>query len=213
VPNGRSPEEFFEVFREVQASKRKREEKPAAPPETPAPPAEEAPARSLLSRFRWPAEGALTVSYPVVGAAAVVLLLVAVGGYLLGRQQGWHAHAAWLAHKAAPKAAPATSTGAVASEEPEYVEGKVFTLLVSGNDARARASSEQEAKYLNNYAPFKALQVQAYVWRDKSGSYRVCARGLGAMGAASRENVKTQVRKLRSRFGKHEYQQADFYAP
>ena len=51
------------------------------------------------------------------------------------------------------------------------------------------------------------------MWRDRQGRYRLCARGLKGVSAPKREDVKTQIRKLKSRFGKLEYKGADFYAP
>lgn len=200
------PEEFFEVFREVQESKKKHEEGAAAPGE-----GEE----SLHVVPAAPSEPAvLGVSRPVAVAVVVGALLLVVAAYLLGKQHGWQAHAA--ARKAASRQPHEPATPAPVgpgTDEPELVDGKLFTLLLSGTRAKDSTSVEEEARYLNSYEPFRALGVQAYVWRDRQGRYRLCARGLKGMSAPKREDVRSQIRKLKSRFGKPEYKGADFYAP
>jgi len=208
VPRSRGPEEFFEVFREMQQSKKKGEEKPdSQEPELQLKPRQPAPS---------PEGPLLSISRTTAVAAVVAVVLLVVAAFLLGKQYGWRSHAAQVARKktGAPRPAPTTRTPAGrVSEGPELVGGKIFTLLVSEKEAQHRKSAEEEAKYLNSYAPFGALEVEAYVWRDKRGRYRLCARGLAKMRPAEREQVKKQIRRLKSRFGKREYKDADFYPP
>ena len=207
----RGPEEFFEVFRKVQASKRQREEAPGAPdePGEPGKPAEVAPGVTDE------APQTLTLSYPVAAAFVVGALLLIVAAYLLGKQQGWHAHGDALRKAGVRRdSRPATrAPAAPVSTQPEMVNGKVFTLLTSGTTAQHRQQVELEAQYLNQYEPFRALQVQAYTFRDRSGTYRLCVRGLAAKSPAERETVRAEIRKLRSRSKKLEYNDADFFAP
>jgi hypothetical protein len=91
------------------------------------------------------------------------------------------------------------------------VDGAVFTLLTLGKAAADRESVEKEAEGLNKYAPFKTLQVEAYVWRDHGGRYRLCARGLKAMDEATRKSVRDQIRSLMCPHHKmREYRDSDF---
>ncbi len=221
MPRGRSPEEFFEVFREVQTSKKKQDAEPEerAQPERDArrdeaasPRPARGPGRSVL------AGPPLTVSRTTVAVGAAALALVLLATYLIGRQQGWRAYVAARREAAAKqeaeptqkaKGAPAAPSRAV----PEFVDGKLFTLLLSGKRPEHRKSVEQEVAYLNGYAPFKALVIRAYAYTDRSGSHRVCATGLGALTQAEREHVKQSVRRLKSRRGQREYSGADFYSP
>lgn len=221
MPRGRSPEEFFEVFREVQTNKKKQDgepEEPAQPErdarrdEAASPRPARDPGRSVL------AGPPLTVSRTTVAVGAAALALVLLATYLIGRQQGWRAYIAARRQAAAKQEAEPTqkAKGAPAAPsrtEPEFVDGKLFTLLVSGKRAEHRKSVEQEVAYLNDYAPFKALVIRAYAYTDRSGSHRVCATGLGALTQAEREHVKQSVRRLKSRRGQREYSGADFYPP
>ncbi len=221
MPRGRSPEEFFEVFREVQTNKKKQDAEPQerAQPERDArrdeaasPRPARGPERSLL------AGPPLSVSRTTAAVGAAALALVLLAAYLIGRQQGWRAYVAARRQAAAKQEAEPTpkAKGAPAAPSrvvPEFVDGKLFTLLLSGKRPEHRKSVEQEVAYLNGYAPFKALVIRAYAYTDRSGSHRVCATGLGALTQAEREHVKQNVRRLKSRRGQREYSGADFYPP
>ena len=225
MTEGRGPEEFFEVFRSVQSGRKKRDEKPASggpatdEPETEAvAPTAGAEPRPSPSPRVWERE--LAVSFPVAVLVVLSALLVALAAYLLGRQQGWQNHAAAqaakgsvAAHGNAPTSAAPAAT--LLSGEPECnAEGKVFTIVMYGPTAKNRERAEQEAKYLNGYPLFtRTLKVQAYVWSDKQKRYRLCVRGLNALSADERENVKKEIRKLKSSTGKADYHLADFQTP
>lgn len=216
MSHARGPEEFFEVFREVQSTRKKRDDKPPGPGAAEAKPGERtaAPNADQPGPAFW--EGELTLRYPVAALIGVAIVLLAVAAYLAGRQHGWARHSASQAPKAEPgqTARPGTAaSAAVTSDEPELVDGKVFTLLISGAKAKDLESVKAEAEYLNRYGAFKALPVQAYVWRDREGRYRLCARGFLDLAPALREDVRREIRTLKSRFGKHEYNKADFFAP
>ena len=223
MPRGRRPEEFFEVFREVQANKKGANDEPGEDAR-PGPSAEadiqaaepvvEAPRRPGL--FAGPP---VALSRRNLAYAAGLALVVVVAAYLIGWQRGWAAYERAARRRRQPAAAkpttkPSTPAAALVDDgTPELVDGKVFTLLVSGKTAAWRRSVDEEAEYLNGYAPFKNLRVRAYSYRDKDGRFRVCARGLAAMDPATRDRVTKAVRRLKSRRGKLEYSHADFYAP
>ncbi len=199
------PEEFFEAFREVQQGKKALEGAPARPT-APAP-----------AEPGGPPPGTLCFSYLAGGLGLVIVLLLVAVGYFVGRWHGWSAYEAMLKHqaeKAIDKAAEKTATIAAAQPRagvaPEVVDGMVFTLLTLGKGTADRDSAQKEADYLNKYEPFKALGVEAYVWRDGAGRYRLCARGLKDLDDAARKKVRDQIRKLSSRHGKHEYRGSDF---
>jgi len=195
------PEEFFEVFRSVQEGKKGHEELPVAPAAGPPP---------------GPADArALTVSYLAAGGAVVIVVLLVLAAYLLGRQHGWRAREAALRRATGSQGAEPAQAPAVAAvaDQPEIVDGAVFTLLTLGRADADRESIVKEAEYLNGYAPFRALQVEAYAWRDRTGKYRLCARGFKAMDEATRKRVRDQIRGLMSRHAKREYRDADFLAP
>lgn len=197
------PEEFFKVLREVQQGKKKHEGE--------TPPGEPSPAVASPEPAPEPT-GTLSLSYPAAAGAVAIAVLLIVLGYLVGRQQGWSAYEAALrrqGEKAVPKPTTATPL-APRLQAAEVVDGMVFTLLTLGKSTADRDSVEKEAEYLNKYAPFKALQVEAYVWRDPSGRYRLCAKGLKAMDEAARKQVRDQIRNLVSRQGRREYRDSDF---
>jgi hypothetical protein len=204
VPHTEGPEEFFKVLREVQQGKPKADG--AAGPAEPAPPA------SIAQEEGPP--GTLALSFPAAIGGLVIVVLLVVLGYLLGRQQGWNAYEAALKHQGAAtqeKATTATPAKAPsAAQAPEVIEGKVFTLLTLQKGAADRDSVQKEAEYLNRYAPFKALGIEACTWRDPSGRYRLCARGFRDMDEATRKQVRDQVRNLVSRQGRREYRDSDF---
>lgn len=218
MARGRSPEEFFEVFREVQTRKKQEpeaeenEESPAhrqqeakAEPESP-PEAEES--RSLLTG------SPVTLSRTAVAIGAAALLLVLLATYLIAWQRGWRAHAAARRKAAAkPPSERAAGPPPKAARGPELVDGKVFTLLVSGSSSENLESVKEEVAYLNGYAPFRVLGLEAYAYTDRKGRHRVCARGFRAMDSQRRKDVKREVRHLRSRRNKLEYKDADFYSP
>ena len=222
MPRRSGPEEFFEVFREMQEGKKSREpggtERPKAPePSAPEHPAvlsdatEEAPAPPTEAGL----QGTVTVGYFTVGAAFVIVALLCLATYLLGRHHGWEAHGAALERArreagASPATHSATTPGVTG---PEIVDGTIFTLLTLGRGEQDAESVATEVEYLNSYGPFLALQIEAYSWRDRSGKYRVCARGLRSMDEATRNRVRDQVRRLTSRHGKREYRDSDFLAP
>ncbi len=203
MPRGRGPEEFFEVFREVQEGRKARDERPEGPPPRPSP------------RGAEPRDGALSLTYPALAGSAVVVVLLVAAGYLLGRQHGWRA----ALRSARRSQRPATPAGVAARPQgepatPEMMEdGTIFTLLTLGRERKDRESVEAEAQYLNSYGPFLALGLRAYAWRDSSGKYRLCARGFRAMAPADRQRVRDQVRRLAARSGRREYRDADFLAP
>ncbi len=204
VPRARGPEEFFEVFREVQQSRKARDEKPTAP-RTPS--AE--PSRRLGDAL----SGELTLTYPAIAGSVVVVALLVVAGYLVGRQHGWRAALAQ-----ARQASTATTAAKTRTEKkvaaPEFMDdGTIFTLLTLGREAKDRQSVEAEARHLNSYGPFVALGLTAYAWRDHSGKYRLCARGMKGLSPQERQRVRDQVRRLAARSGKREYRDADFLAP
>ena len=204
MPHARGPEEFFEVFREVQQSRKARDEKPAAPDSASGKPS---------GRLGEALTGGLTLTYPAIAGSVVVVVLLVVAGYLVGRQRGWRA-----ALSRARQPATATPTTRTLREKevvaPEFMEdGTVFTLLTLGREAKDRQSVEEEAKHLNSYGPFVALGLTAYAWRDHSGKFRLCARGMKGLSAQDRQRVRDQVRKLAARSGKREYRDADFLAP
>ena len=206
----RGPEEFFEVFRDVQSGKKKRQEGATQPAEQqpPAGPEPEAPAAGGPPQT-------LEVSYAVAAALVVGALLLVAGAYMLGKQQGWRAHAAAAGRVAdRPQDKPATRESPTpVSTEPELVDGKILTLVTSGKTRQHLQWVQIEADYLNGYEPFRALRVQAYTYRDRSGAYRLCVRGMAAKTQAEREAAKAEIRKLKSRTKKREYKDADFFAP
>lgn len=205
----RGPEEFFEVFREVQASKKQAEDEETAHAGALAAQAAE-PEAPVRQRRALP--DALEVSYPVAAAFVVGALLLIVAAYLLGKQRGY----ALAAAPARPVVAgPTTQTpGHVpAGSGPEIVDGKIFRLLYSGAAARDRDSVETEVEYLNSYEDFRALGVRAYPWRDATRHYWLCARGFADKPAAERDRIKSRIRALRSSRGRKEYDGADFFKP
>ena len=213
VTRDRGPEEFFEVFREVQSGRKGRPESDAQPDgeAEPTAPSETQPAGSPA----WTLPETVEVSFVVAAAFVAGALLLIVGSYMLGRQQGWRAHAAAVAPPG-PQEGPAPGTGTPAtpaSDAPELVDGKVFTLVTYGKARQHRQWAQMEADYLNALPRFQALSVQAYPYRDRSGTHRLCVRGLAAKSAAERGTVKARIRALKSRAGKPEYSDADFYAP
>ncbi len=204
MPHTEGPEEFFKVLREVQQGKPKGEG--AAPAAAPAPPA-------AISGEEGP-PGTLSLSFPAALCGVVIVVLLVVLGYLFGWNRGWNAYEARLkerAERAVEKAATGTPAKAMpVAQAPEVVEGKVFTLLTLQKGTADRESVEKEAAYLNGYGPFKATGLDAYVWRDASGRYRLCAKGFKDMDEATRKQVRDQVRNLVSRQGRREYRDSDF---
>jgi len=213
VTRDRGPEEFFEVFREVQAGRKGRPESDAQPDgqAEPAAPSETQPP----ARPAWTLPEAVQVSFVVAAAFVVGAVLLTVGAYMLGRQQGWRAHRAAVGQPGPQEpAAPGTGTPATpASDAPELVDGKVFTLVTYGKARQHRQWAQMEADYLNALPRFQALSVQAHPYLDRNGTHRLCVWGLAAKSAAARETVKARIRALKSRAGKPEYKDADFYAP
>lgn len=205
----RGPEEFFEVFREVQASKKRAEEGDAAQPVIAAPDAGQP---KTPARERRALPESLDISYPVAAAFVVGALLLVVAAYLLGKQHGYA-----LAKPAGPPPVVdpkgGTSGPSAVTAGPEVVDGKIFRLLFSGTGDRDRASVEKEVEYLNSYEEFRALGVTAFLWRDKSRHYWLCVRGLADLSAAERDRVRGRIRALRSSRGQREYAEADFFRP
>jgi len=205
VPHTEGPEEFFKVLREVQQGKTKPDG--AGGPAEPAPP-------SASSEEEGPPPGTLALSFPAAIGGVVIVILLVVLGYLVGRRQGWNAYEAALKQRgevATEKATTATPAKAPSvAQAPEVIDGKVFTLLTLQKGVADRESVQKEAEYLNRYAPFKALGLDACAWRDTSGRYRVCARGFLGMDEATRKQVRDQVRNLVSRQGRREYRDSDF---
>ncbi|MFW6162876.1 MAG: hypothetical protein ACODAJ_08885 [Planctomycetota bacterium] len=224
------PEEFFEVFREVQSTKKKRQEaaqaadQPLEPPaedddtveQAPPPPEPEAPrgppsaGAALLTRT-------VEVSVPVAAAVVVGALLLAAATYMLGKQQGWRAHVEAVNQAAVrPTGQPGSAGGsgrAVVSDEPELINDRVFTLVTYRGSAQHRKLAQLEADYLNEHPRFRALGLRAYVYRDRGDRYRLCVRGLRAKSEAERAAARATIRKLRSRQNELAYKDADFYAP
>lgn len=209
MPRAEGPEEFFKVLREVQQGKKTPDG--GVGTEGPSPVvAKEGPGPALA--------GTVSLSVPAAAAGVVIVLLLMVLAYLVGRQHGWLAYEAMLrrqgereAEKTAEKATKATKAPTPEpAQTPEVVDGAVFTLLTLQKSAADKESVTKEAEYLNKYAPFKALGVEAYVWRDSSGRYRLCARGFKAMDEATRKQVRDQIRNLVSRQGRREYRDSDF---
>jgi len=204
VTRDSGPEEFFEVFREVQESKKRDQQGDDAPvehPKTAAPKPSAAPA-------------VLRVSYPVAAAVVVGVVLLVAAAYLLGKQQGWQAHAAARKRAASrPRPGPSTQGAPAAPAAPELVDGKVFTLVTYGRARPLGQRARAEADFLNGSRPFQALGVQAYAYRDRTSTWRLCARGLAAMTPAARETVKARIRKLTSSAGTLDFKDADFFAP
>jgi hypothetical protein len=222
VARGRSPEEFFEVFREVQTRKKRDSETEQGDEveERPAPREQETDARTGTrekseERPSLLAGPPVTLSRTVVAIGAAALLLVLLATYLIAWQRGWQAHADARRKAAAkPPAGKAQRQPArKAASGPELVDGKVFTLLVSGSDSENLASVKQEVAYLNGYAPFRVLGLEAYAYTDSKGRHRVCARGFRGMSPERRQDAKHEVRRLRSRHNKLEYKDADFFPP
>ncbi|MBL7223230.1 MAG: hypothetical protein ISS72_05205 [Candidatus Brocadiae bacterium] len=209
MPGGRSPEEFFEVFREVQNKAR----------------ADEAESQEALDSSGAADEAAtpepswfggapvvLSRSALLIGSSVVLLALLCA--YMVAWQRGWRAREALLHKPAAQKGAKATPAKAPPPPgEPELVDGKVFTLLSSGKRPELLASVKQEVEYLNGYAPFRALGLRAYAYTDRQGRHRVCANGFAAMSREQRDAAKKAVRGLKSRRGSREYSSAEFYSP
>ena len=204
------PEEFFEVFRKVQETKKGRDEGA----EVEAPPVER-PRGPQATPAALGEPGAVSLSYPAAAGAVVIVVLLLLAAYLVGRQHGWVARERAARRPTTGEAAKASTPAPVpgVADEPELVSGTIFTLLTLGKADEDLDSVTKEAEYLNGYAPFRALQVQAYVWRDRAGKYRVCARGLKALDEPTRKHVRDQIRGLMSRHGKREYRDADFLSP
>jgi len=203
VPRSEGPEEFFKVLREVQQEKSKHEGRP--------PGAEPALA---FEPDTLPA-GTLCLSYLAALGSVVIVVLLVILAYLFGRQHGWWAYDAALKRQAERAAQKATSAAPVQppplATEPEVLDGLVFTLVTLGKAPADRASVEKEAEFLNKYAPFKALQVEAYAWRDRGGRYRLCARGFKGMDEATRKQVRDKLRSLSPHGkGRRDYQDSDF---
>jgi hypothetical protein len=226
VPRGRSPEEFFEVFREVLDSKKKHGEEPDASEASPRgerplraaipEPEELAPRAPLAERVNAFLGGTVTVSRTVVLATAVGGILLLLIAFLLGKQAGRGSRpaAAEQSSTEEPSAPEADADAAAAPQEPEFVEGKVFTLVTSGTRRIDRERIEAEAAYLNERSnAFRGLGVEAYCFRDKASRYRLCVRGLLGRSEADRDRVAEKIRKAHSSRGKLEFSQADFYAP
>ena len=95
----------------------------------------------------------------------------------------------------------------------ELLGRKVFTLVTLGRQAKDRDVLEREARYLNAYQQFRQFGLQAFVYRDARGRYRLCARGFAAKGQAERERCREAVRRLRDSRGQRSYGEADFYEP
>ncbi len=209
VPRAEGPEEFFKVLREVQQGKKKPDGGPTA---------EASPPGAIPAEPEFAPPATLSLSLAAAAGAVVIVLLLVVLAYLVGRQQGWHAYEAMLrrqgereAEKAAERATPTTKASPAApTHAAEVIDGSVFTLLTLQKAAADRESVTKEAEYLNKYAPFKVLGVEAYVWRDNSGRYRLCAKGFKAMDEATRKQVRDQIRNLVSRQGRREYRDSDF---
>ncbi len=222
MARGRSPEEFFEVFREVQTRKKRdsETEQSDAVEERPDP-REQVPDARAGAREESEERPSLLAGPPVtvrrtavaIGAAALLLVLLAT--YLIAWQRGWRAHADARRKAAAkPPAEQAQRQPArKAVSGPELVDGKVFTLLVSGSRPENLESVKQEVAYLNGYAPFRVLGLEAYAYTDSRGRHRVCARGFRGMSPERREDAKREVRHLRSRHNKLEYKDANFFPP
>jgi len=206
VTRASGPEEFFEVFREVQKGRKKPEHTREGHTPAPSEPADTGGEEASAGEVR--------LSYPAAGGAVLIAVLLVVLGYLVGRQDGWRAYEAFVIKQATTQAAKPDGAKAAAQKRsvkgPEIVNGLVFTLLTLGKGQADKASAEKEAEYLNSYAPFRALQVRAYVWRDGAGRYRVCAAGLKDMDEATRKQVRDGIRNLVSRHGRREYRDCDF---
>lgn len=206
MPRAEGPEEFFKVLREVQQGKKRPEGgEPAAASPSPAPAAYEP--EGVVP------PGTVSLSYAAAAGGAVIVLLLILLAYLVGRQQGWGAYEAMLrrrSEQAAEKAAAPPKAPPPQAQDAEVIDGKVFTLLTLGKEAKDRESVAKEAEYLNKYAPFKALGLEAHAWRDPSGRHRLCAKGFASMDEAARKQVRDQVRNLVSRQGRREYRDSDF---
>jgi len=207
VKRASGPEEFFVALGEIHEGKKQQTTEGGPQPQEPLPPAgEEA-----------PPPGTIELSHPAAGGAIVIALLLIVLAYLVGRQHGWSAYEAALRSQsqAPPTKATTHSPAAKAPDQatPELVDGAVFTLLTLGKTASDLESVQKEADYLNKYAPFQSLGLQAYAWRDRAGRYRLCARGFKGMDEATRKQVREGVRSLVSRQNRREYRDSDFLAP
>ena len=224
MSRGRRPEEFFEVFREVQETKKRQEEtaEHEAEPGLPEPPTREEPAMKLADREPFVDRlGAffartVTVSYTVIATFFIASFLLILAAYMLGKQAGWSSHEAAVGGR--PRAPIVEPKGEAASDAPvasgpELVDGKVFTLLTGDRTATSRQSVEKEVEYLNRSSSFTRLGFEAYVYRDQAGRYRLAARGLAGMDASRRKAAIEAVARLKSSRGRNEYSGAALYAP
>jgi hypothetical protein len=223
VTRGRSPEEFFEVFREVQETKKRQgdttdaEDAPAKPeparPDTPVMNlADREPLVDRLSDFF---ARTVTISYTIVATSAVAVILLLMAAYMLGKQSGWSSHAAAVksavqepgeAEKEAiiPTLPPSTS---------DFVDGRILTLATLGTQESHRKNIQDEADNLNRDPSFTSLGLTAFAYKDRAGRYRLAARGLDRYEPARREQVIQQVRRIKSKRGKLEYATADLMVP
>jgi hypothetical protein len=222
VTRGRSPEEFFEVFREVQETKKRQgeaadaEDAPAKPePARPDKPvmnlADREPLMDRLSDFF---ARTLTVSYTIVATCIVAVILLLMVAYMLGKQSGWSSHAA--AVKAAQEPAEPGKMSAAPTLPPstsDFVDGKILTLATLGTQDSHRENIQNDADYLNQDPTFNTLGLTAFAYRDRAGRYRLAARGLDRYEPARREQVIQQVRRIKSKRGKLEYATADLMVP
>lgn len=211
MPRGGGPEEFFEVFREVQAARKEGQaakkdhgDSPALPQSPPA----------VLQDVDEAPGGAFTISYLAAGAVVVIVALIAVLAFLLGRNYGWDACEAALRRQPEQAASPKASTGIVpgfAAQAEELIDGRAFVMLTGEKTPAARGSAEKEAEHLNRHPLFLKYGLVAYVWRDALERYRVGVRGFARMDEATRIRVRDEIRRLPSRDGKPLYADAGFY--
>lgn len=215
MPRHRQPEEFFEVFRQVQKTKGAEpspdaEEAPKDIPMPPQPPLTDKPTGRGTGFFAGPP---VTLSRMAIFLGGCGVLLVVLIAFLGGRHSGWR--------ESAPAAEETVDGEAAAVEEAEkkalesgaeFVKRKVFTMITLGTRPEHKEKLEREARFLNNKPQFRDLGLTAYVYRDSKKRYRLCARGLAAMSAEEREAVVKQVPSLKGTSGT-DYRQAGYYAP
>jgi len=158
----------------------------------------------------------VTVSYTIVATSVVAVILLLMAFYMLGKQSGWASYAATVksgSQEQGGEQKPGDSVPKAAATGPELVDGKIFTLLTGDRTAVSRESVEKEVEHLNALSSFTRLGLEAYVYEDEAGRYRLAARGLAALDASRRGDVIETVSRMKSSRGRSEYTGAALYAP
>ncbi|MFP4056279.1 MAG: hypothetical protein ACLF0G_05355 [Candidatus Brocadiia bacterium] len=221
MARGHSPEEFFEVFREVLDGKKKLREKPAEEqgesqeakspqPPPPSPPEPEPQRRwraqraALADRVRVFLNDTVTVSKAVVVAAAVGTVLLVLAAFLLGRQVGWGRGAAATRQEMAGGPSARDQGG---EEQGQGPSSHVIQLLSSDKLEYV----ELDVKRLNESDLFQARDLRAFVLpAPRQGLYRLCVSG--PSDAALRE-VLPKIKQMPSHRGEKDFRQARITKP